>query len=320
MINKSEAQIMQSWKTSLTEPLVSIVCVTYNHEKFIGEALDGFLQQQTDFAFEILIGEDCSTDATAAIIAAYRQRYPKIIKLLPSEKNLGASQNFTRSVLAATSRYIAYCEGDDFWTNSRKLQLQIDFLERHPRCSLVCHQVEVLNQTVAYAPILIPYEKFAGGRFTTRNILMGHFIPTPGMVFRTSALRLPDWFSSCRSGDIALALLLSLAGYGWMFTEKMAVYRQHDDGITKKGRLPHTEALEGKMWLFKAFDKHTNGAFSAYVNFRLAKLMLIYSVGRFKAVDCAALLSSLLKTLLFLWCGVMAAIQQNSLTTEAERH
>lgn len=275
---------MQNWTVG-ERSLVSIACVTYNHEMFIGEAMESFLMQRTDFPFEILIGEDCSTDGTLTVIQEYCRQYPRIIKLLENEKNLGPSHNFTRTIKAAKSKYIAYCEGDDYWTDPKKLQVQVDFLQQNESCSMVCHSVAVLDQTSQFLAIKQPYENFAGGRFTTRDILLGHFIPTPSLVFRTSALKLPDWFSSCRSGDIALALVLSLSGPGHYLPEKMAVYRQHDDGLTKKGRLLPSELLDKNLLLFSNFDALSCGKFSAHVHGRMAKLQLIYAVGRFKAFE-----------------------------------
>lgn len=282
MMIRSESEIMQGWPVG-EPPLVCIVCVTYNHELFIGEALSSFLMQETRFPFEILIGEDCSNDNTLAVINGFIRQYPRIIRLLDNKKNLGPSFNFTRSIKEAKTTYIAYCEGDDYWTTPDKLQIQVDFLQKNHEYALVCHDVEVVNQTRYYAPVRKPYESFRGGRFTTREILLGHFIPTPSLVFRTSALKFPGWFSSCRSGDIALELILSLSGPGHFLPKKMAVYRQHDDGVTKKNRLPPCELLDKNLHLFRAFDELSLGKFTAFVHLRLAKIQLIYAVGRLKA-------------------------------------
>lgn len=126
IILKSEADIMARWKT--TTPLVSICCITYNHEKYIAKTIESFLMQKTDFPFEIVIGEDCSTDNTWHIIKSYQEKYPSILKLLPNDKNLGSFNNFKRAHAYCCGEFIAYCEGDDYWTDIFKLQKQVGFL------------------------------------------------------------------------------------------------------------------------------------------------------------------------------------------------
>ena len=111
----------------MNKPLVSIASITYNHEKFIAQAIDSFLMQETDFDFEIIIGEDCSTDDTLKIIKEYKAKYPDIIKLITSESNVGMMTNFIRTLEACSGKYIALCEGDDYWTDTLKLQKQVNF-------------------------------------------------------------------------------------------------------------------------------------------------------------------------------------------------
>mgnify|MGYP001248218371 CR=1 FL=1 len=117
---------------STQQPLVSVHMITYNHEKYIAQAIEGVLMQKTNFLFELVIGEDCSTDSTRVICKEYADRYPNIIKLLPDAgKNLGMMENAIRTTMACTGKYIALCEGDDYWTDPYKLQKQVDFLEAH---------------------------------------------------------------------------------------------------------------------------------------------------------------------------------------------
>ena len=115
----------------MEKPMVSILTITYNHEKYISQAIDSFLMQKTDFNFEIVIGEDFSTDNTRKIIEVYQKKHPKKIKLLPSDKNLGIEANFFRTTQACNGKYIAICDGDDYWIDENKLQLQVDFLENN---------------------------------------------------------------------------------------------------------------------------------------------------------------------------------------------
>jgi len=121
----------------IENPFVSILLVTYNHERFIRQAIDGVMMQQACFPFELVIGEDCSTDSTRKICEEYSEKYPESIRLLPLEKNLGLNLNFIRTFKECRGKYIAYLEGDDWWITSDKLKKQVEILEREPDVSLV---------------------------------------------------------------------------------------------------------------------------------------------------------------------------------------
>ena len=122
---------------------VSVHMITYNHEKFIAQAIESALMQQVDFDYEIVIGEDCSTDRTREIVVAYQQRHPDKIRLLLHEQNVGVSLNDIRVYRACRGEYVAWLEGDDYWTSPHKLQKQADFLDSHPACSACFHPVTV---------------------------------------------------------------------------------------------------------------------------------------------------------------------------------
>jgi len=118
-------------------PLASVHIITYNHRPYIAQAIEGALQQQTSFPFEIVIGEDCSTDGTRQIVFDYQRQYPQTIRVVTSEHNVGVRANAVRAYDACRGKYVAFCDGDDYWQNPHKLQLQVDFLETHPGYSLV---------------------------------------------------------------------------------------------------------------------------------------------------------------------------------------
>ena len=113
-------------------PLVSICSTTYNLENYIGEAIESWLNQKTNFQFEIVICDDCSKDGTILTIEKYIEKYPYIIRLLTTDVNLGMMPNYIKSLKAARGKYIAVCDGDDYWIDTNKLQMQIDFLESNP--------------------------------------------------------------------------------------------------------------------------------------------------------------------------------------------
>ncbi len=121
----------------MREPLVSVDMITYNHAPYIAQAIEGVLQQKTNFPFELVIGEDCSTDGTREIVIEYKKKYPDIIRPVMSDKNVGAKENSYRTMKACNGKYIAYCEGDDYWHRPDKLQKQVDYMESHPECGMV---------------------------------------------------------------------------------------------------------------------------------------------------------------------------------------
>ena len=118
-------------------PLVSVVMITYNHAPFIARAIEGVLQQNTNFPFELVIGEDCSADGTRDIVLRYQQQYPDIIRVIALDQNIGLVKNMCQTENACRGKYVAYCEGDDYWHHDQKLQQQVDFLERHDEYAMI---------------------------------------------------------------------------------------------------------------------------------------------------------------------------------------
>jgi glycosyltransferase involved in cell wall biosynthesis len=121
----------------MNEPLVSVKMITYNHALYITQAIEGILQQKTNFPVELVIGEDCSTDGTREVVFEYRKKYPDIIRVVTSDKNVGMNKNGYRTMKACRGKYVAFCEGDDHWHHPDKLQKQVDYLESHPECGLI---------------------------------------------------------------------------------------------------------------------------------------------------------------------------------------
>ena len=124
---------------------VSVLCAAYNHERYIRKCLDGFVMQKTNFKYEVLINDDASTDNTAQIIREYEEKYPDIIKpIYQTENQYSKGVRITTEILGpkAKGKYIAFCEGDDFWTDENKLQAQVEALEAHPECKMCVHKVK----------------------------------------------------------------------------------------------------------------------------------------------------------------------------------
>jgi glycosyltransferase involved in cell wall biosynthesis len=124
-------------------PLVSVFMITYNHSPYIAQAIEGVLQQETCFPIELIIGEDCSKDRTREIVLDFQQKYPGVIRVITSWKNVGAHKNMSRVRKACRGKYIAFCEGDDYWHDQYKLKKQVDYLENHPECGLVYSSYDI---------------------------------------------------------------------------------------------------------------------------------------------------------------------------------
>lgn len=129
-----------------TVPLVSVNMITYNHEPYIAQAIEGVVNQRANFTFELLIGEDCSTDNTRQIVLDYQKRYPNIIRVISSDINLGATSNLYQLMLECSGKYISFCEGDDYWIDPYKLQKQFDFMEAHQKCGLVHTDYDIFHE------------------------------------------------------------------------------------------------------------------------------------------------------------------------------
>lgn len=205
--------------------MVSISCTSYNHEAYIRDALDGMLAQEVDFRYEILIHDDASTDRTQEIIREYQAGYPEIIRPIYQTEN-----QYSRGVKVgilnrerAQGKYIAICEGDDYWTDPHKLQRQIDYLEAHPECSMCFHDAVLAD---ADGTVLGPFPGFYRRAEGIKDIDELDFIPTASKVYRRSVTEdLPQWFYKAPYGDFASMLVCSRHGYIYYINEVMSVYR-----------------------------------------------------------------------------------------------
>jgi glycosyltransferase involved in cell wall biosynthesis len=209
---------------------VSVVLITYNHEPYIAQCLDGLLMQQTAFPVEILIGEDCSTDRTREICAAYAQAHPEKVRLVISEENIGGGRNFLRALGAAVGTYVAYCDGDDYWSDPAKLQKQVDYLEANPECAICFHAVEIIDaDDPANRQICRPFPE--DRVLTLAELLLGNFIVNCSTMFRRALFpEFPDWYLTLPQGDWSLGILNAQYGDIGYLDQVMAVYRQHRGG------------------------------------------------------------------------------------------
>jgi glycosyltransferase involved in cell wall biosynthesis len=224
------------------DPLVSVVMITYNHEPYIAQAIEGVVSQETDFPIELVIGEDCSTDRTREIVLDYQRRYPEIIRVIYSEKNVGMHANSRRTILAARGGYIAFCEGDDWWHRKDKLQIQVRALDADSRLVWVSAQVRRIS---ANGRILGPEKHSPPPQQPTRleyeDLIFGSTsCPTCTVLARTDAVRqalLRDSLCSDYTqlmGDGPLWLELSQNGQMIRLNEALASYRQTPNSATRQ--------------------------------------------------------------------------------------
>jgi len=218
------------------ENMVSICCITYNQEKYISEALDGFLMQETDFNYEIIIGDDCSTDATRTIIEGYSERFPGKIQLISNTENGGAIKNMLKTLNVANGKYIAMCDGDDYWTDPRKLQIQVDFMEVHPDSSICCHYSRVIDEN---GDLVYEDDEPVRLEFTYEDVLLGRKNETRvcTMMMKNSEhlkhIKSQEWFYNVYSADtfFKLYVLSKPRVKLYVLPHVMAVYRLHRDGV-----------------------------------------------------------------------------------------
>lgn len=215
--------------------MVSICCITYNHEKYIAQAIEGFLMQRTSFRSEIIIGEDCSTDETRKLIDKYQQKHPETISIINSGQNVGSIGNQVRTMNQAKGRYIAMCDGDDFWTNPLKLQKQVDFLESNPDYIACCHYSQVIDDDdkIVYvhpAPIRM--------QFSYDDLLMGKREETRicSLMVRNCkdvrSIGQTKWYSKTYGSDALFKLYATRTGKKiYVIPEVMSCYRLHAGGI-----------------------------------------------------------------------------------------
>ncbi len=208
-------------------PLVSICMITYNHEHYIRLAIEGVILQKCDFEIELVIGEDFSKDQTRKICDEYAKKYP-FIRLLLSNTNLGIIENFSRSLQECQGRYIALCEGDDYWTDPYKLQKQVDFLEANPDYSLCFHNVKVKYENEL--PNDHVFEHLEEREFTGFEIYSKWLVSTCTVMFRNyKTISFPNWIVY---GDIFLYLSLAEKGRIYCLGFEGSVYRRNIGGVS----------------------------------------------------------------------------------------
>jgi len=226
----------------MINPLVSICCITYNQDRYIRNAIEGFLMQKTTFTYEIIIHDDASTDSTQKIIKEYVGKNTHIIPILRTTniKSKGVAV-FPITFEKARGKYIAICEGDDYWTDPYKLQKQVDFMESNKCVSLCYHKV------------LIPNKKIDHKKFTIQNSVSTTFIPTSSILIRNNNLIIKNFIyhsKSIISGDQFLFYLCSFVGEIKFMNFIGGIYNQNQQGISSKTGIRSMEWDLNRVYMF----------------------------------------------------------------------
>jgi glycosyltransferase involved in cell wall biosynthesis len=218
----------------MINPLVSVCLITYKHENYIRQAIESVLVQKVNFPFELIIADDCSPDQTREIIVEYKNQHPELIRLIFQKKNVGPGINFVNLINSAQGKYIAYLEGDDFWTDPLKLQKQFDFLEKNEEYSLCYHQIKwIYNfpEPIGKNEHLKISNIDDNETSTIEDLIkIGWYIRTASMFFRN--FKLPEGFEDLYIGDFPLHVLLADRGKIGFIKECMAVYLVHQNGLS----------------------------------------------------------------------------------------
>lgn len=248
---------------------VSVVCLAYNHEAYIRQTLEGFVNQKTDFPYEVWINEDCSTDGTAAVIREYEQKYPDIIKPIYQQENQYTKGGalIRRFLLPkAMGKYIAVCEGDDYWTDDRKLQKQYDFLEQNPAYTACVHRALYRNLATGED---LPVPAITQSRdFSLEEITMeggGIFATNSIMLSREAYLAMPSCFHKPYFSDYQMFMYAAMEGKVYCLEDIMSVYHSGVSGswtdTVWKDISRRLHQYETCISMLEEIDRHYKGRF-----------------------------------------------------------
>jgi len=245
-------------------PKLSIIVPTFNHSKFIVQMLEGVFMQKTDFDFEIVIGDDASTDDNAKIIKEYAKEYPSIFRVFLHSKNLGPAKprelagknNVAFLFDQSKGEYIALCEGDDYWTDPLKLQKQVNFLNQNPEYSLCHHQLLVIYEDNSQAHLFNSENQADTSKINDLLADNSWILGTASTVFRNVFTQgMPDWWWKTASGDLGIFIEVARHGKIKYLPETMGAYRKHRGGMSNIHTPQNRFFLQNRMEMFQHLKK-----------------------------------------------------------------
>lgn len=273
--------------------MVSVICLAYNHEKYIRETLEGFVSQKTNFPFEVIIHDDASKDKTADIIREYEKKYPDIIKPVYQIQNQYSQGTniYKEFVLPQMSgKYVAFCEGDDYWSDPYKLQKQVDVMEENPDCSLGVHKVAEIYADGTANGTVFPSVPVKPGKMTSREFFMigrVYSFHTSSYFFRMEHFRQfvmnpPEFTKKCDVGDEVYMLYYGHLGNIYYHEEAMSCYRRGVAGSWSVQNLTNfsKQISHGNHMVetLKSFDEFTDMQYHDICVQRIARQLAITTV------------------------------------------
>lgn len=259
-----------------SSPLVSIVCLTYNEEEFVRDTLDSFLAQETNFPYEVLVYDDASQDKTPDILYEYANKYPDIIRLtLYPENNFKKGLGFLglrEGFIEARGQYIAYCEGDDYWCDSQKLQKQVDFLETHPGFEVCAHETLIRNDfdkredgiLFSRTKVNLFIDRTKRHIYHLDDTFTGNIFHISSMMFRRIDFHWPEWICQIKAMDMVCFMLLAEKGDIYVLPDIMSVYRHNQKSITSSNAEFQNQISfnDASIEILEKMDEYWNGKYS----------------------------------------------------------
>lgn len=264
---------------------VSVIVHTYNHEKFIAQTLESIVNQEVNFQYEVIVGDDASKDKTPEIITEYQKKYPDIIKPMLHPVNMGGfGKNNTLATLeVCQGKYIAAMDGDDYWTNPQKLQKQVDFLDQNSEFVACFHNALIHFEDGSHPDEFVNDDTQRA--ITTIEDLVGEdevwYMATSAVMFRNGILKdYPKWFHESKSGDIPRYILLGKHGKFFYINEVMSVYRKNGGGMSFTDGKQDADFLFNRIGMYRGIDEELDFKFHKTINKNIARyyLMLANSI------------------------------------------
>jgi Glycosyltransferases involved in cell wall biogenesis len=253
-----------------------VVCLfTYNHKNFIDEAIESILMQKTDFDFKLFINDDCSTDGTSEICTKYASRYSDKIIYRRHTPNVGMIKNITGTLITLKSKYVALIEGDDYWIDPRKLQYQVDFLNKNSEFNLAGNNAVVLDcRSINNNDIKIRVfnnKKYIYDEVPLATIVNRWTFPTASIVYRNEKIHWPVFWTEVHNWDYLLQILSAITGKAHYSDRLMSVYRIIDTGNTNNPHYNVEKTLNRQIELLKKIDTYTNGLYKDILSNKIEK-------------------------------------------------
>lgn len=250
-------------------PKISVAMITYNHETFIADAIESALMQCSQEPFEIIAGDDASTDGTASVIARYQRRFPDRFCVIRAVENRGMFQNFCRTLEHCRGDYVALLEGDDFWISPSKLKRQSEFLDRNPHCPLVFHPARLICEKGTTAPPLFP--TVVNPLIELSDLLYKNPIPTCSVMFRRELLpKPPSWLAELVMIDWPIFILLTQHGPAAFDDSILAAYRIHAGGAWTQKTYP--ARIEAIIRMLRSVGRHLKPRHRTMIRRNIARI------------------------------------------------